>query len=65
MPKHPEVTVQLSGQDGNAFIMAGRTRTALKRAGVPDEDQAAFLEEALSGDYDHVVQTIMAWVTVE
>ena len=35
LPRHPDVQVQLSGEDGNAFAILGRTAGALRRAGVP------------------------------
>ena len=38
MAKYPDVTVELSGQDGNAFFIIGRTRSALKRAGVSSDE---------------------------
>lgn len=63
-PKFPDVQVQLSGEDGNAFMIAGRVSTALKRAGHRDEAEE-FFKEALSGNYDHVIQTAMAWVDVQ
>ncbi len=34
------------------------------QSGVPDEDIQAFQDEAASGDYDHVLQTAFATVTV-
>lgn len=63
-PRHPEVVVELVGQDGNAFGIASRTRMALKRAGVSNEECASFFDEAMSGDFDHVLETVRAWVTV-
>lgn len=63
MPKY-NVEVQLSGEDGNAFMMIGRTIRALRRAGVSDDEITAFREEAESGTYDHVIQTIMKTVEV-
>lgn len=62
--KHPEVEVQLSGSDGNAFAIMGRVGKALKRAGVPQAEVDEFYAEATSGDYDHLLQTCMAWVEV-
>jgi hypothetical protein len=64
-PRYPEVQVQLSGQDGNAFAILGRTAAALRAAGVPQEEVDAFFAEATSGDYDHLLQTTMAWVDWE
>lgn len=62
-PKFPAVQVQLTGQDGNAFFIVGRVRTALEQAGHREEAET-FFDEALSGDYDHVLQTCMAYVDV-
>jgi hypothetical protein len=61
-PRYPEVQVQLSGQDGNAFAILGRTTAALRHAGMPQEEIDAYFAEATSGDYDHLLHTTMAWV---
>jgi hypothetical protein len=53
--------VQLSGEDGNAFFIIGRACAAAKKADVPRPEIDAFTEEAMSGDYDHVLQTVMAY----
>lgn len=62
--KHPEVEVTLLGQDGNGFGIVCKVKMALKRAGVPVEEQDEFFDEATSGDYNHLLQTTMAWVDV-
>jgi hypothetical protein len=64
-PRYPEVQVQLTGQDGNAFAILGRTAAALRAAGVPTEEIDAYFAEATSGDYDHLLHTTMAWVDSE
>lgn len=61
-PKYPNVHVQLSGEDGNAMFIIGRTSRALRKAGVPQDQISAFTDEAMSGDYDKVLQTVMQWV---
>lgn len=63
--KHPEIVVTLVGEDGNAFAILGRVRKALRRGGVPAEEIDLFINEATSGDYDHLLRTAMSWVTVE
>ena len=63
--RYPNVTVQLTGEDGNAFSIMGRVGKSLKRAGVSAEEVAKFYKEAQSGDYDHLLQTCMKWVNVE
>jgi Domain of unknown function (DUF4314) len=61
-PRYPDIQVQLTGEDGNAFAILGRTAAALRRAGVPQEEIDAYFAEATSGDYDHLLATTMAWV---
>lgn len=61
-PKYPNVHVDLVGQDGNAFAILGRVRKALLSAGLGDEFEA-FHAEATSGDYDHLLRTVLAWVS--
>jgi hypothetical protein len=63
--KYPEVTVQLSGQDGNAFAILGAVSNALKRAGVDKAERDAFFAEATAGDYDALLRTAMRWVNVD
>lgn len=64
-PKHPDIVVQLSGIDGNAFSIMGTVSKALRRGGVSKDEIDAYMKESMSGDYDHVIQTAMAWVEVE
>lgn len=64
-PKYADVTVQLTGEDGNAFFILGTVMKALRRAGVPADEVTAFHTEATSGDYDHLLQTCMRWVNVD
>jgi hypothetical protein len=63
--KYPEVQVKLVGEDGNAFAIMSRVMTALSRAGVTQAEQEAYYAEATSGDYDHLLQTTMTWVSVK
>lgn len=60
--KFPDITVKLSGQDGNAFMIIGRVTKALRRGGASQAEIDAFTDEAMSGDYDNVLQTVMRWV---
>ena len=58
-------TVKLLGTDGNAFSIIGNCRRSAKRAGWNDAQLSAFVKEATSGDYDHVIQTAMKYFDVE
>lgn len=62
--KHPEVEVELVGNDGNAFSILANVRRSLRKAGVPQSEIDEFVNEATSGDYDHLLQTCIRWVTV-
>lgn len=63
-PRYPDIEVQLSGTDSNAFALMGRVSEALKRAGAPAAEIDEFRAECMSGDYDHLLQTCMRWVEV-
>jgi len=63
--RHPEVTVRLTGEDGNVFSVAGRVITALRRAGVPREERDKFTAELMaSHSYDEALLVVMQWVEV-
>jgi hypothetical protein len=62
MIKYPEIFVQLSGQDGNAFAIMGAVANALKRNDVAKEEIDEYLADAMSGDYDNLLRVSMEWV---
>ena len=64
-PKYPNVNVELIGQDGNAFGILGSVSKAMRRAGIPSNEIDAFQSEATTGDYNHLLQTVMKWVSVD
>jgi hypothetical protein len=68
-PKYPGVLVALEdlwGSAGNAYEILGRIKRALidgEQGGDCDEGAAAaFYAEATSGDYDHLLATVDAYV---
>lgn len=63
--KHPEVSVRLVGEDGNAFAIMGRVSKAMKAAGLPKDEINAYMNEAMSGDYDNLLRTTMQWVACD
>jgi len=65
MSRYSNVTVKLVGEDGNAFAILGRVQRALRKAKVPDDEIKQFLAEAKSGDYNHLLATVMDWVEVK
>ena len=61
--KEPRPKVQLTGNDGNAFVIIGMVGNALSKAG-QTEACIVFWKEAMSGDYNHLLQTAMKYVEV-
>lgn len=62
--KYPHVKLKLVGEDGNAFAILGRLQRALQRAEVPADEIKAVMDEAMSGNYDHLLATVMQTVDV-
>lgn len=65
--KFPDVVVDLgdlSGPAGNAFAVLGNVQGAMKRAGLSKAEIDAYMDEAKSGDYDHLLKTTVETVTV-
>ena len=58
------VSVQLSGNDGNAFAIMGAVKSALKKAGASKEELDQYLSDSMSGDYDNLLRVAMEWVEV-
>ena len=63
MLKQTGIKVKLVGQDGNAFAILGKVSNALKQAGHHDLAKE-FMAEAMSGDYNHLLQTCTEVVEV-
>jgi len=64
-PKHPDVTVKLTGEDGNAFSIISRVSNGLRRAGYRDSAEEVKRKLFECQDYDSVLQMTMEYVEVE
>lgn len=62
--KYPNISVELVGEDGNAFSILGRCKQAMRRAGCTSEQVLEFQNEATSGDYDHLLQTVIKYFNI-
>jgi hypothetical protein len=60
-----DVTVQLTGLNGNAFSIMGAVRKALRNAGYSATVITAYTDEAMAGDYDNLLTVSSAWVHVK
>ena len=62
--RYPEITVQLTGEDGNAFNVLGRVQRAMRAGGLEQAVIDEYLAEATEGDYNDLLVTTMHWVDV-
>ena len=54
--------LELTGSDGNAFAVLGKARRIAQRNNM---DWDSIKKEAMAGDYDHLLQTLMKYFDVE
>lgn len=54
-----KVKMNLSGLNHNAFVILGRFSKEAKRQGWEDAEIKAVVDEAKSGDYDHLLRTML------
>ena len=58
-------TVQLIGEDANAFSVLGKVSKALRKNGADKEYIDKYKKEAMSGSYDNLLRVTMEYVEVE
>lgn len=54
-----KVILRLEGLDGNAFSLMGAFSREARRQGWNKDEINAVLQECMSGDYDHLLCTLM------
>ena len=62
--KQTGVEVQISGQNGNIFVIMGRVHTAMKRAGFAKESKELVKEVTSSHSYSEALEAIGDYVEV-
>ena len=65
MSKYPNINIPLVGEDGNAFAILGRVSRIARNAGLYKNEIDAFQKEAMSGDYNHLLTTVMEWFSID
>jgi hypothetical protein len=54
-----KVRLQLVGMNGNAYVVMGEFKRAARQQGWTPEEIDTVIKEAMSGDYDHLLATIL------
>lgn len=62
-PKY-DIDVVLTGADGNAFNILGIVVKAMKNGGVSKEERDAYMQQAMDGDYAHLLWFTSCMVNV-
>ena len=63
--KYPDITVEYTNADGNAFALLRLVRRALLDHGVEASEVSTFLLDATTFGYDHLIVTCARWVNVK
>lgn len=63
-PKYPNIKVNLSDIDGNAFNIMATITTALRKNAVSDEQVEQYLADSTASDYNNLLVTAAEWVTI-
>ena len=61
----PKPKLELSGSDGNAFMVIGKAIGVARKAGWSQEEIEKFRQEAMAGDYDHLLRVCMDYFDVD
>ena len=64
-PKYPNIiiTMDLEGEDGNAFVIMGHVSKRLKMAGATKEEISQYTMDSMSGDYENLIAVQSKWVS--
>ncbi|MCW3159667.1 hypothetical protein [Chryseobacterium oryctis] len=55
------VNLDLSGTDGNAFVLLGKFGREARRQGWTHQEIDLVVEECKKGDYDHLLATLLLY----
>jgi len=56
-PKETTITLDLTGPQGNAFVLLGFAGRLARRVGYTDDQLSQMLGDMKAGDYEHLIQT--------
>jgi hypothetical protein len=56
--------VKLVGTNGNSVALIAKARESLRKSGMSSQEIKEFVDDAMSGDYDHVLRTIMKYCEI-
>ena len=54
--KKGPIVIDLTGPDGNAFVLLGKAKSFAKAIGMNGVEAEALINDMTSGDYEHLIQ---------
>lgn len=63
-PLYPEIDVPIITEKCEPNELLGRTKIRMQNFGLSEEQINEFEREARSGDFDHLLYTMMQWVNI-
>lgn len=63
-PMYPEIDVPIITEKCEPTELIGRAKVRMRNFGLEDEQIDQFEREARSGDFDHLLNTMMEWVNI-
>ncbi len=57
--------LKIIGRDGNAFAILGEAKKVLKQHGYDKQEIEQVMNEAMAGDYNNLLQTMLKYFDVE
>ena len=51
------IVIDLTGPDGNAFVLLGKAKGFAKQLGMNGVEAEALINEMMTGDYEHLLET--------
>ena len=51
-----EIVIDLTGPDGNAFVLLGKAKSFAKQLGMNGVEAEALINDMMSGDYEHLLE---------
>jgi hypothetical protein len=59
-----DIHLDLSGSQGNAFVILGVVENTLKTLGFSKEEVKEYYDEATSSDYKHLLETTLQYINL-
>lgn len=64
-PKFASIELDISGPDGNAYVIIGVVKTVLEQAGYSEIKIKKVIENMTSSNYEHLLEVASNYITIK